>query len=250
MSKAQLFQKIHKVMQDIEYLQKDDKVNISSSNSYKAISEEKVTMAVREALIKHGLVIMPVEQEHLKDQILGKDGEPKGFLTTVNTKYEICDIDTGECKTIVSSGTGVDTQDKGVGKAMTYSFKYLLLRTFAIPTGEDPDKVASSTWDDQFTRPTNPTQPPQTRNDTPPSDDDQSALQKASDANMDATKFITSGQVKMLWAKAYAAGYRNKNEDLMQMVSTLVGYPVKSFEEVEKKDLNAVAKQLDKQKSA
>ena len=52
----------------------------------------------------------------------------------------------------MSSGTGVDTQDKGVGKAMTYAYKYLLLRTFAIPTGEDPDKISSAELDDRFSR--------------------------------------------------------------------------------------------------
>ena len=38
-------------------------------------------------------------------------------------------------------------QDKGVGKAMTYAYKYMLLRTFAIPTGEDPDKISSAETD-------------------------------------------------------------------------------------------------------
>lgn len=32
---------------------------------------------------------------------------------------------------------------------MTYAFKYLFLRTFAIPTGEDPDKVSSAELDEK-----------------------------------------------------------------------------------------------------
>lgn len=137
-----MHKKILAVMQDVEYLQKDDQVTFESKGhktNYKAISEEKVTSAVGEAMRKHGLVIIPVEQEHFKD----------GMLTTVNVKYKIVDVDTGEFEYAVSSGTGVDTQDKGVGKAMTYAYKYLLLRTFAIPTGEDPDKVSSAEWDDR-----------------------------------------------------------------------------------------------------
>jgi hypothetical protein len=131
-----LYQKIHAVMNDVEYLQKDDAIKFGNT-SYKAISEEKVTSTIRAALLKYGLVIMPVEQEHTKE----------GNLSTVNTKYKIVDIDTGNFEIIVSSGTGADTQDKGVGKAMTYSYKYLLLRTFAIPTGEDPDKISSAELD-------------------------------------------------------------------------------------------------------
>lgn len=138
MSKAQLYQKIHKVMQDIEYLQKDDSVEFKSTK-YKAISEEKVTSTVRASLIKNGLIILPVEQAHKREET----------LTTVDTRYKIIDIETGEFETIVSSGTGVDTQDKGVGKAMTYSYKYLLLRSFAIPTGDDPDKVSSAELDEE-----------------------------------------------------------------------------------------------------
>jgi hypothetical protein len=134
--KLNLYQKISAVMQDVDYLQKDDKIEFKSTK-YKAISEEKVTSAVRASLIKHGLVILPVEQNHSRE----------GSLSTVDTKYKIVDIDTGQCEIIVSSGTGADTQDKGVGKAMTYSYKYLLLRTFAIPTGEDPDKVSSAELD-------------------------------------------------------------------------------------------------------
>lgn len=134
--KLNLYKKIHAVMKDVDYLQKDDAIKFGNTN-YKAISEEKVTSTVRKSLLEHGLVIIPIEQEHHKE----------GTLSTVNTKYKIVDIETGEFEIIVSSGTGADTQDKGVGKAMTYSYKYLLLRTFAIPTGEDPDKISSAELD-------------------------------------------------------------------------------------------------------
>jgi hypothetical protein len=144
-----LYQKISAVMQDIQYLQKDDKVSTGASGSYKAMSEEKVTQVVRESLIAHGLVILPVSQSHSRDELRDKEGVLKSYLSIVDTQYKIVDIETGQYETLASSGTGADTQDKGVGKAMTYSYKYLLLRTFAIPTGEDPDKVSSATMDEQ-----------------------------------------------------------------------------------------------------
>lgn len=34
---------------------------------------------------------------------------------------------------------------------MTYAYKYLLLRTFAIPTGDDPDKVSSDVYTENLT---------------------------------------------------------------------------------------------------
>jgi len=33
---------------------------------------------------------------------------------------------------------------------MTYAFKYMWLRTFALPTGEDPDKISSAELDEKF----------------------------------------------------------------------------------------------------
>lgn len=133
-----LFQKISQVMQDVEYLSKDGEIKFGTTN-YKAISEEKVTSTLRTSLINNGLVILPFEQ------VAGRTGN----VSTVNTKYKIIDIDTGQFEVLASSGEGADTQDKGVGKAMTYAYKYMLLRTFAIPTGEDPDKISSAELDEK-----------------------------------------------------------------------------------------------------
>ena len=142
MSGKNIFQRISAVMQDVQYLAKDDQIEFGKTK-YRAIQEEKVTTIIRKSLITHGIVIVPVKQEHSKD----------GVLTTVDVTYRIQNVeDENDYIEAVSSGTGVDTQDKGVGKAMTYSYKYLLLRTFAIPTGEDPDKSSSAELDDRFSR--------------------------------------------------------------------------------------------------
>lgn len=151
-----IFQKINKVMADVRYLAKDDMVvtNTKTGAGYKAITEEKVTTAVREAMIRHGIVIVPIEQTHTRtDEVLQdyQGNQKVSRLATVDTKYRIQNIEDKDDYVIAtSSGTGVDTQDKAVGKAMTYSYKYLLLRTFAIPTGEDTDKISSDVYSEQF----------------------------------------------------------------------------------------------------
>ena len=128
-----IYQKMLEVMKSIEYLNKDDRVEYKSTK-YKVMSEEKVTTTVRKELIKQGLVVFPIEQSVSQN----------GTITTTNTVYKMVNTENPEEFVILaSSGQGADTQDKGVGKAMTYSFKYMLLRTFAIPTGEDPDKISS-----------------------------------------------------------------------------------------------------------
>lgn len=151
-----IFQKINKVMNDVKYLMKDDEVvtNAKTGASYKAITEEKVTSELRKAMIKHGIVIIPIEMITKREDETLKDfqGNDKvNRITTVETRYRIQNIDDKDDYIIaVSAGTGVDTQDKGVGKAMTYAYKYLLLRTFAIPTGEDADQISSEVYSSQF----------------------------------------------------------------------------------------------------
>lgn len=146
-----IFEKINAVMKEIEYLTKDDKVEFGTTK-YKAISEEKVTTAVRKELVKQGIVILPIEQQSENKELIRTE-KSVNMLTSVHVKYRIQNIeDSNDYIEVESSGTGVDTQDKGVGKAMTYAYKYMLLRTFAIPTGEDPDKISSAEIDDKIAR--------------------------------------------------------------------------------------------------
>lgn len=132
-----IYKKMLNVMKGVGYLQKDDKISYGTT-SYKGLSEEKITGVVREKLVEQGIIVYPIIQTHKRE----------GNLSTVDTTYRFVDTEDGSFIDAVSSGTGADTQDKGVGKAMTYSFKYLFLRTFAIPTGEDPDKISSAELDD------------------------------------------------------------------------------------------------------
>ena len=141
-----IYQKISEVMKSIEYLTKDDKVEFGNTK-YKAISEEKVTSAVRKELINQGIVIIPISQECTVTELIRTE-KSVNQRADVHTKYKIQNIDdVNDYIEVESNGSGVDTQDKAVGKAMTYAYKYMLLRTFAIPTGEDPDKISSAETD-------------------------------------------------------------------------------------------------------
>lgn len=134
--------KILKVMEKVQYLQKDEVVSYKNIN-YRALSEEKITSEVRKYLIEFGLVIIPYDL---------KVTQLSPTLTQVEMKYKLIDTDTGEYEIINVGGQGADTQDKGIGKALTYAYKYALRQTFAIPTGDDPDRIASKELDDQQMR--------------------------------------------------------------------------------------------------
>lgn len=132
-----IYEKIAAIMQDVQYLAKDDHVKFGQT-SYKALSEEKVTSIMRAELMKYKLVVFPVEQSASRS----------GNISHVDVKYRMVNVENPEeYIEIVSAGDGADTQDKGSGKAMTYAFKYMWLRTFALPTGEDPDKISSDELD-------------------------------------------------------------------------------------------------------
>lgn len=133
-----IYEKIHAIMQSVQYLSKDDRVKFNSTD-YKALSEEKVTTIMREQMIKHKLVVFPIAQTSNRS----------GQITHVDVVYRMVNAENPEeFIEIASCGDGADSQDKGSGKAMTYAFKYMWLRTFALPTGEDPDKISSAELDD------------------------------------------------------------------------------------------------------
>lgn len=132
-----IYEKITAIMQDVQYLAKDDHVEFGSTK-YKALSEEKVTSIMRAELLKYKLIVYPLAQT----------ANRTGNITHVDVIYRMVNTENPEeYIDIASCGDGADTQDKGSGKAMTYAFKYMWLRTFALPTGEDPDKISSAELD-------------------------------------------------------------------------------------------------------
>lgn len=132
-----IYEKLLAARQEIGYLQKDGKVAFGST-SYKAITDEKVMTTVRPILDKYKLVM-------LIDSI---QMSRNGTLTEAVITWRFVNAEKpDEFILVQSAGQGADTQDKGAGKAMTYSRKYALLNTLLIPTGEDPDKVSSEELD-------------------------------------------------------------------------------------------------------
>lgn len=132
-----IYEKILEIMKNVQYLAKDDKVEFGTTR-YKAISEEKVTSIMRQQLIKYNLVVFPILQTASR----------VGNISHVDVIYRMVNTENPEeYIEIASAGDGADTQDKGTGKAMTYAYKYMWLRTFALPTGEDPDKISSAELD-------------------------------------------------------------------------------------------------------
>lgn len=139
-----LYQKMHNVMVESEGLEKNMTVG-EGKNAYKAISEAEVLNTIKPLLKKHGLVLFPVETSITEEfkEYESKYGTSQRFLSTLNAKYKIVDIETGEFEILSTVGYGADSQDKASGKAMTYAYKALIQKTFMLFSGEDTETTSS-----------------------------------------------------------------------------------------------------------
>lgn len=120
-----------------------DKVNKDARNdfhNYNYASDEAIVTEVRAAMIKHKLIAVPNQ----KSCTVQKLSDAEGDLTTIQVEYTLIDADSGEELKASVFGQGHDKLDKGVYKASTGAEKYFLLKTFMIPTGDDPERSNGS----------------------------------------------------------------------------------------------------------
>ena len=134
-NKRPVFGKILAVMGDISHIIKDGKHGMG----YKYTSEYQVLATIRKSMVKHGLVIIPsLNGVESVDAGQTKAGQLQR-LSVVQMKYTFIDADTGDMFEANFAGQGMDVGDKGIYKAMTGCNKYALLKSFQLPTGDDPE---------------------------------------------------------------------------------------------------------------
>ncbi|MDR2042478.1 MAG: ERF family protein [Tannerella sp.] len=142
-----LYEKIQAVATEIMSIEKDMQVG-TEKYGYKAVSDFTVTKSVKEAEAKYRLLSVPVRQELLHSEVIrvadkDKDKLIYSFIVRMTTKF--IDVEKPEDFIEVETlGHGLDSGDKGFGKASTYARKYSLLNAYKIATGEDPDAKASA----------------------------------------------------------------------------------------------------------
>ena len=163
--KLNVYQRIHEVMKEVEHLQSDMSVSYANNRGYKALSETKVTTSIRASMIKHGLIMLPFEYKEKLSMIHGesryqeKTKKTVTYFVELDATFKLCSISDPKDFIIVPSfGHGVDSQDKAPGKAMTYAYKYAILRTFMISSGDDPDQIHSDEHVDKKGLPPTPLQ--------------------------------------------------------------------------------------------
>lgn len=139
-----LYQRLNSVKGDAKYVQKTGTVDMGR-NSYKSLEASVVKQVSREALIRHGVVIVPekVSRELLPN--LNKGVRVEDALVELTVDWRVTNIDDpSESFMIQSRGTGANREDKGEFIAMTGAQKYMLITLLELETGDDAESSASA----------------------------------------------------------------------------------------------------------
>lgn len=121
-----IYQRLAAVMNEVDYVQKEKKQGMR----YSIVTHDAVTAKVRPALLRNGIVYHPINIQH----------QQVGNRTEVGLVVRFVNVDEpSEFFDVPSLGFGIDDQDKGPGKAISYAVKYALLKTLGMETGDDPD---------------------------------------------------------------------------------------------------------------
>lgn len=145
-----IYKKMSAITAELTAVAKNLNVGIGKS-AYKAVGEADVLAAVKPLEEKHGVYSYPYSRKIVEADLVTTTSEYQGKVTEktnrylrIETVYRFVNIDNPEeYIDITTYGDGIDSQDKAVGKAMTYSDKYALLKAYKIITGEDPDQFVS-----------------------------------------------------------------------------------------------------------
>jgi ERF superfamily len=129
-----------------------EKGGYNEFHKYKYATEADIVSALRGELFKRKVFIfphvtrherVPIEVETMKWSDAEKMKVPsirKTALTEIDIEWTFVDGESGERWTVMVPGVGEDSVDKGLYKAFTGSEKYLLMKSFLLPTGDDPER--------------------------------------------------------------------------------------------------------------
>lgn len=135
LEKLNIHQKILGIMSELNYIEKGDK---TVNGQYRFVSHDQVSARIHPLLVKNRVTVIPTCEEVTVE---GNKTTVKVYVTFVNAD------DPSDKFTSTWYGQGIDPGDKGIGKAVSYAFKYAMLKTFILETGDDPDNTANPCYE-------------------------------------------------------------------------------------------------------
>lgn len=131
-----LLEAVHAVMGEVGYVQKDGENTVQK---FRFASEIAFIAKLRPAMVKHGLVLLPLptlEPPHIERY--EREAGKYSFRSVVRRRYLLGHVG-GATVELGMDGEGIDTSDKSMPKACTQALKWLLRQLFIVETGVDPD---------------------------------------------------------------------------------------------------------------
>lgn len=150
METKNIFQRMALITSELQTIAKNLTVG-TGNGKYKAVGERDVLDAVKPLEQKYGVYSYPNKRTVLESNILESEStynntvtKKTTFMTRIETVYRFVNVDDPEDYIETTTfAEGIDAQDKGSGKAMTYGDKYALMKAYKISTGDDPDQEQS-----------------------------------------------------------------------------------------------------------
>jgi len=132
-----LLEKLLQIQISIDAFLKDGE---NKSDKYKYVSSDMVLDTIRPKMNELKLLLEPSITGHGLHTGETKSGTTR-FMTEIDVIFTWIDVESGETRAVPFYAQGVDLAgEKGVGKALTYSEKYFLMKYFHVPTSkDDPD---------------------------------------------------------------------------------------------------------------
>lgn len=135
-----IYQRINKVMQSVNYVKKD-----TSIQGYKAVSHDQVVSVCRSEFVKNGIVIFPEQMTDSQiSPVLSREGTPTSMIRYCAVFHiNFVNMDNPEDRIIVKvEAHANDNGDKAPGKAVTYATKTAILKVLCLETGENDESRA------------------------------------------------------------------------------------------------------------
>ena len=129
---SNIYLKMNNVMAGCKPIIKDQAKGIP----YKVLPWNKVSDMVKDLLVKEKITFIPQIRETIAN----------GNMTITTVDGEFINAENPEEKITINgfTGYGVDSSDKGPGKAYSYAIKYLFIKTFCMQIGDDEDSEKSN----------------------------------------------------------------------------------------------------------
>ncbi len=123
-----IHQRIFVACHAIEKLEKDGRVKLGKDGGFDYITHDQTTFKVKRALLGVGVMVVPTVVKHDKD----------GNRTELTVRAKFVNVDDPQDFIEVEGvGYGVDSSDKGPGKAYSYAMKYVYMKLFMLNSADD-----------------------------------------------------------------------------------------------------------------